>query len=53
MHNLPMRMTLNAAAGSDPIRGDVQRVPSAARFDLSGNDLDSAIARFSAWLPDI
>jgi broad specificity phosphatase PhoE len=53
MHNLPMRMTLNAAAGSDPIRGDVQRVPNADRFDLSGSHLDAAIARLSAWLPDI
>ena len=53
MHNLPMRMTLNAAAGDDPIRGDVQRVPNAARFDLSGNDLDNAIAGLGVWLTGI
>ena len=53
MHNLPMRMTLNAAAGNDPIRGDVQRVPNAARFDLSGNGLDTAIAGLGAWLTGI
>ncbi len=49
-HNLPMRMLMNAAGGSDPLAGPLQRVPHATRADLSADELSAAIVALAAWL---
>ena len=39
VHNLPMRIALNAAAGADPVAGSVQALPHLAREQLTASDL--------------
>lgn len=50
LHNLPMRMVLNAAAGADPVAGPVQALPHLAREELTASELRRAISVLAAWL---
>ncbi len=52
MHNLPMRMALNAAGGADPVAGPVQLLPHLARRELTAADLRVAISALAAWRTD-
>ena len=49
VHNLPMRIALNAAAGADPVTGPVQALPHLAREELTASDVRRAIAALTAW----
>jgi broad specificity phosphatase PhoE len=49
LHNLPMRMALNAAAGADPVAGPEQALPHLARRDLTAAELRRAIEALEAW----
>jgi probable phosphoglycerate mutase len=49
MHNLPMRMALNAAAGADPVAGPVRALPHLARRELATSDLERAISALATW----
>jgi broad specificity phosphatase PhoE len=50
LHNLPMRMVLNAAAGADPVAGPLQALPHVARADMTAPDLRRAISALTTWL---
>ena len=50
LHNLPMRMVLNAAAGADPVAGAIQTLPNVARADMTAPDLRRAISALTNWL---
>jgi broad specificity phosphatase PhoE len=50
LHNLPMRMVLNAAAGADPVAGPLQTLPHVARADMTAPDLRRAISALTTWL---
>jgi broad specificity phosphatase PhoE len=49
LHNLPMRMALNAASGADPVAGPVQRLPPSGRRDMDAAGLRHAIEALEAW----
>jgi broad specificity phosphatase PhoE len=49
LHNLPMRLVLNARAGEDPLRGAAQRVPQATPVAIAPGELDGALAALEAW----
>lgn len=52
LHNLPMRMLLNARAGADPVAGPLKMLPHASRADMSAAELSCAIEALAAWLVD-
>lgn len=49
LHNLPMRMALNAASGEHPTAGTLQRMQHVARADLTAAELDRAIESLDVW----
>jgi len=49
LHNLPMRMALNAGSGADPVAGPVQSLPPAGRMDMHAACLRRAIEALEAW----
>jgi 2,3-bisphosphoglycerate-dependent phosphoglycerate mutase len=49
LHNLPMRLVLNAGAGEDPLAGAAQRVPQATPVAFAAAELDDALPRLAAW----
>jgi probable phosphoglycerate mutase len=49
LHNLPMRMALNAGSGADPVAGPVQSLPPAGRRDMDAAGLRRAIEALAAW----
>jgi broad specificity phosphatase PhoE len=53
LHNLPMRMMLNAAAGADPVAGTLQTLPHLARADMTAPDLRCAISALTTWLAGV
>jgi broad specificity phosphatase PhoE len=49
LHNLPMRIALNAHAGDHPLAGPLKKMPHAARADMTAAELSHAIETLAAW----
>jgi probable phosphoglycerate mutase len=49
VHNLPLRMVVNAEAGADPLAGPLQRVAFGLRSELAATRLAGAVDALAAW----